>query len=853
MHIYDLVTKNNRENGQKTALSIALASGGTRIYTYSEMFAEADLLAGALLERGLNPGDRVALISENSPEWIIAFLGILKARGTAVLLDASLLPDALFELSVKSDLRCIFASPRIMDKLSGTFPAGMPVLNIYAHNRSSVDTGEMQPLPKPMTDGDETIAAIIYSSGTTRAAAGIMHSHDALISSTMMCAKSNRLTAEGKYLDVVPNSHIYGLICGVLGPMLLGADAYFMEQNTPAAILKAFAEYRPTIFPCVPKVFELFKAEIEKKISAAPGTKKLFAVFFPICLYLRKRTGINLGKILFRSIHDGFGGRIEVLCSAGAPMDQKTAEFYLGTGFNMLVTYGATETNIPTIGNYGRKLTADSCGKPYPDVSVKISESGEILIKSEYMMKGYFGEPELTAAAFEDGWFKTGDLCRINAEGNYQVTGRSKENIVLASGKKVVPEDIEKAYSTVPGIKELVVCGVPAAGGSYDEVHAFAVLSDPAAGTETISGDMIRAGSTLPPQMKIVRVHYVDEIPRTSLQKPKRYILKKIAAAELAAELAPGAELSVPAQQKDMEEEIMCMIADAGQMDRSIVSIDAKPFAGLGIDSLQSIELAIRLEGRFGFRVDQSFTHNMTVRDLAALVRAHDEKAVSADETREKYPKMKKPGDYLLFRNVCRLAGIIYKIRVSNEEVIPDDRGYILCANHVSNFDYLWLTSRFNRTRFDKFCCMAKRELLNNTYISRLLSEICGMIPVDRSNIRAETMKCCTEKLKEQWGLLIHPEGTRSADGEMGVFKKGAAVLAIESNVPIIPAYIQGAFDVYPKGSRLPRLFNFRRMRKYAVSVVYGNPIFPGGMTAEEMIQKVRDSITELRSRAAAQ
>ena len=845
MNIFDLISLNNRDNGQKLALSIADEQGETRVFTYSDMFAEADVFAGKLTGMGLNPGDRAALVSENAPEWIIALLAIAKIRCTAVLLDASLLAADLAMLIGKSDVRCVFASPNVMTKLEGAIPAEMPVMNIFSHACLFRENIGGLTLPPSRVPGDENIAAIIYSSGTTRAAAGIMHSHDALISSTLMCAKSNKLTSEGKYLGVVPNSHIYGLICGVLGAMLLGADVHYIEKSTPAAIMRAFAEYRPTIFPCVPKVFDLFKTEIMKKIERDPKTKRLFHLFFPICLSLRKRTGINLGKILFKSIHEGFGGRIEVLCSAGAPMDVRTAEFYLGTGFNMLITYGATETNIPTLGNYGRKLTADSCGQPYPDVSVKISSSGEILIRSDYMMKGYFNEPELTALAFEDGWFKTGDLCRLNAVGNYVITGRSKENIVLASGKKVIPEDVEKVYEGIAGIKEMVVCGVSAMDGSCDEVHAFIVKLDDLASSDKISADCRKIGAGLPPYMKIVQIHFVDEIPRTSLQKPKRYLLRKLAAEEA----GRNARETVPEYQDHagIEEEIIAMIADIGQFSPAIVSVDSRPFAQLGIDSLRSLELAIKIECRFGFRIDQSFTHNMTVADMAALVRLqHENQAREAEPS--KYPQKKRLRDYLLFKNICNLAHIIYTIKVSNEIVIPEDTGYILCANHVSNFDFLWLTSGFNRTRFDKFCCMAKREILNNTYMSRVVSQICGMIPVDRVNFHAETMNCCKSQLEERWGLLIHPEGTRSANGELGLFKKGAAVLAIESNVPIIPAYIHGAYDVYPKGLKLPRLFDFHRMRRYAVEVAYGNPIFPLGQTADEMILQVRESITDLKN-----
>jgi len=844
MNIFDLVEKNNKGHGSKLALSVTSEQGVTRLFTYSQMFTEVDLFAAELSAQGLLSGDRAAIISENAPEWIIAFFALMKLRCTAVLLDSTLLPADLMMFVDKSKVSCILASPMVMKKIANDIPSDMPVFNIFRHEMPFAKNKLRLQQKSPASDKDADIAAIIFSSGTTRTPAGIMHSHDALIDSTMMCVDSNKLTAKGRYLSVVPNSHIYGLICCVLGPMLIGADVHCIEKSTSAAIKNAFAEYRPTVFPCVPRVFELFKIEIDKKIEADPKSKKLFDLFFPICLSLRKRTGINLGKVLFKSIHEGFGGKIEVLCSAGAPMDKKTAEFYLGTGFNLLITYGATETNIPTLGNFGRKLTADSCGRNYPDISVKIDESGELLIKSPYMMKGYFGEPGLTRLAFEDGWFKTGDLCRLDARGNYVIVGRCKENIVLASGKKVIPEDVEKAYAAIGGVKDMAVCGVAAANMNCDEIHAFVVLQDPLDDTGRISQDFHRIGTGLPSHMKIVRVHYIDEIPRTSLQKPKRYLLKKIAAEAYrrAVEMTPGVSL----KQAGIEEQVVGMIADVGQFAPGLVSMGSKPFTELGIDSLRSIELGILMESRFGFRIDRSFTQDMTVLDMVERIRMHDECTGKTDEP-GKYPIRKKLGDYLLFRNVCNLARIVYSIKVSNEKAIPDDSGYILCANHVSNFDYLWLTSSFNRRRFDKFCCMAKQEILNNTHISRVVSQICGMIPVDRTNFRVETMKCCQSKLMEKWGLLIHPEGTRSMNGELGVFKLGAAVLAIESNVPIIPAYIHGAFAVYPKGSKMPKLFNFHTMRKYAVEVAYGNPVFPVGLTAEEMIKQVKDSIIELK------
>ncbi|MEA4888669.1 MAG: AMP-binding protein [Clostridiaceae bacterium] len=846
MNIYELIKKNNQNHPGKTALSIMNERHEIRKYTYAELFAEVDLLAGQLTGTGLTGGDRIALAAENMPEWNIALLAIHKISCTAVLLDATLLPADLVRQIDRSDVRCILASPRMIGKLGALVPSELPLLDLANHGEPYLSGPGGRTSLRPTPDGDETIAAIIFSSGTTRAAAGIMHSHESLIKSTLMCAENNHLTSEGKYLAVVPNSHIYGLICSVLGPMILGADVFFIEQNTPAALKAAFAEYKPTIFTCVPRIFELFKSEAGKKIAADSKTKRLFDFFFPICLSLRLKTGINLGRIIFKSIHQAFGGKIEIFCSAGAPMDKETADFYIGTGFNMLLTYGATETNIPTLGNRGRMLTTDSCGQPYPAVTVKISESGELLIKSPFMMKGYFKEPELTKQAFEDGWFKTGDLCQRNAQGNYTIIGRSKENIVLASGKKVIPEDLEKAYAAISGIKDMAICAVPAEAASYDEIHAFLVRNEQTADTDTIIQAIHERATELPSHMKIVQIHFIDEIPRTSMQKPKRYLLKKIAADENANRAAIQAA-SAPQEPVDIEQTVIRMIAEAGQLDRRVVTMDTKPFSSLGMDSLNAIELSIQIENQYGIRIDQSISKNMTVAELVALVKTPGAKTPDSTDA-SLYPQRKQLSDYRLFRHFCKLARFFYKITVSNDKVIPNDSGFILCANHVSNFDYLWLTINFTRQRFDKFCCMAKQELLNKSRFSRTLSHICGMIPVDRANVHIETMKCCQRQLKEQWGLLIHPEGTRSETGELGQFKKGAAVLAIETNVPIIPAYIHGAYDVYPKGSKLPKLFNVRKMRKYAVSVIYGNPIFPHGQTAEYLINQVKESILTLKS-----
>ena len=144
---------------------------------------------------------------------------------------------------------------------------------------------------------------------------------------------------------------------------------------------------------------------------------------------------------------------------------------------------------------------------------------------------------------------------------------------------------------------------------------------------------------------------------------------------------------------------------------------------------------------------------------------------------------------------------------------------------------------------------MAKKELFNESFVSKLLVDTCGMIPVDRGGMNSEVMKCCKRQLKDKWGLLIHPEGTRSLDGELGELKNGAAAIAKEANVPIIPAYIKGAYEIFPAGTKMPKLFNWKKFKQYKVEVIYGEPIYPADLSVDEMTKIVGQAIINLKNK----
>ena len=306
LNIFELITKNNVDNGQKQVMSITTDAGEHRSYTYSQMFQEVTQFVQKLKVAGIKPGDRIIIVAENSPEWNIAYLSVMASRCTVVLIDAALPKQDILHLIEKSDARCIFTSPKVHQKLDCIVSNTIPVLNILL--QAEPFDGHLSQIAQTVPDtidGDEEVAFIIYSSGTTKTATGIMHTHEAMIGTTNAAIDFNRLKSTEKMLVVIPNSHIYGVVTSMLGPLMLGASMHYIESMTGENVLKAFAEYQPTVFSCVPRVFEMFEKQIVAKINSKKITAAVFKIFFPICVRLREKTGINLGKIIFKSIREG--------------------------------------------------------------------------------------------------------------------------------------------------------------------------------------------------------------------------------------------------------------------------------------------------------------------------------------------------------------------------------------------------------------------------------------------------------------------------------------------------------------------------------------------------------------------
>lgn len=640
MNIYNEVISRNINNLYKNAVTM-ISKNSYSVYTYLEIVSKAGALYRAINCYKLYEGDRVAVVGRNGINWVGAFLAVAHAKLTSVLVDAATPIEEIERQLDGTDVRCVIASTDIAKLLT---PNKYQLINLEAPNE---ENKKYIKYDYPSDGSSRDIATIIFSSGTTGAATGVMHTHNNLIESTQMCTEILRLKNTDSYLSVIPSSHIYGLICLTLAPLLTGASVCYIPEVDGALVKRALEIYKPTIFPSVPRMFDLFKNQIEAMINSDNKTRKMFGLFFPLCKFLRSKCHINLGKILFKSIHRGFGGHIRYMCSAGSSLEKDTAEFYLGVGFDLYITYGATETGIPTIGNRRGDLTADSCGYPYPSAQVKISDNGELLIKNNYQMVGYWGRPDLTENSYVDGWYKTGDLAVLDEKGRYVITGRMKDSIVLDNGKKIDPNDIEKHLAHIENIRELVICGVAEGQGKSDDIYAFVVADD---GVDVHIQGRVRAEilrALLPNGAYVKEVVFVRAIPKTALQKPKRYKLRELVSKTEALYTKDDSNTGT------VGERLNKLISRVGKLSTNDIKLTDKPFKDYHIDSLGIFELIVLIEEEFKVSIPDNIGMETTVQELLGY--ANGSKIHIRNNI---YPLNRKKLDFFIFK-LCRSA--VYK------------------------------------------------------------------------------------------------------------------------------------------------------------------------------------------------
>jgi long-chain acyl-CoA synthetase len=847
---------------ERVALQMHSSEKLSNSYTYGQLLENFKYGAKRLEECGLKTGDRVVLIAESCPEWAIAYLAALSAETTVVLIDPTLTVSELVRLIKISDPRGLLISRRIYHKLALNIKLGFPVLDIQDNFASFEENLNIVNSNIPATpDPDSAIASILFTSGTTAQPKGVLLEHTSLINSAYSCvdATISQVSQENnQVLCVLPLNHLAGLISALLAPLFAGATITFLPVVQGNTIIAAMQATQTTILPGVPRLFELFYREILQQVEAKGWLAHLaFDILGHLNESIRTSTSWNPGLLFFRRVHKSFGGSLKVCCCGAAPLPIKVERGLERLGFSIIKAYGLTETGI-AVCNDRQNSRLGHVGKPFRGVEVRIAQAnpssaeGEICLRGNTLMRGYFHDEEATQEVIRDGWFHTGDLGRFDSEGNLLITGRIKEIIVTPGGKKASPIAVEEYYQDLPGVKELAVVGISRVTGGGDDIHCAVVLNEAALESDISQEEKHREieiainnrASKVPSHLRIQKVHLLKELPKTSTLKVKRTELRRvlITPTELNSEIIEtGIEVS------EIARSVIAIVSAVSGFPK--VRLSSTLQFDLGIDSLGLIELACKLEDTFGIKLqEQTFPTIHTVDNLVAAVQtaiavgAVDNEASPLENglhRGERTAPIPAPRGFwakLALTIFSIISRIFWQFEVSGIEHIPATGAFILCPNHESHLDIFWVASGLPREIRNRLCCFAKQEHFNHLF-TKLIAKIACAIPTDRDGDILPTLRAGAKTLNSDRPLLIHPEGTRTRTGAMLPFRRGAAKLAIATGVPLIPVKIIGAYRIFPSHRLTPSLFDWRHLQRHKLQIVFGAPILPAkeevGMEAE--------------------
>jgi len=495
-------------------------------------------------QAGLCKGDRVAIIAPHSPYAIIAGYALAYSNITTVLIDVSLPIEEINRLLEFSDVRAVFTVSETYDILDKNLVSDVPVFDLYKEGDYSVFVDSVKTTMKTeTTDPHLDVIAILYSSGTTASMKGVMIKYTSVLKSRELFLKFAGTTPEMTGLLPLPFNHIAGYNTALVHT-LIGCELGLIEDVNAPKLQKGLLEYQPSFFAIVPRVYELMEQKIRQAIhEKGEKTERKFYKALKLSSFLRRKFNINIGKKLFKEVTcKVFGENIYILGCGSSKCAESTSKFFLDLGLVWMNIYGLTETNFPAsatgvldrypVGNEGNV-------KHHKCIDIVIHNPdkdniGEIRIKTELIMKGYFRDEELTKSSFDEkDYFKTGDMGYIDKKGYLHVTGRLKETINLHTGKKVAPLDVENLYSKLNLNITIACVGVPNEVGTYDEVHLFIETGDLSESKQAeIKQKIIEFSIDTSTIYQISKIHFVEKLPTTSVGKVKRFKLKEIALAE---------------------------------------------------------------------------------------------------------------------------------------------------------------------------------------------------------------------------------------------------------------------------------------------------------------------------------
>ena len=810
-------------------------------WTYAQIAGEANRVARELEVRGLGKGDAALLWGNNSAEWIVAFLGCLLRGVVIVPIDHG----SAFEFAqrVAREVRAKFVFKTRAQREVDSIPSLW-----FEFLTQAISRHEASPHPSPRLSRQDTLE-IIFTSGTTAEPRGVVISHGNILANIERLEQEiekylryERLVHPLCLLNLLPLSHVFGQMLGVFIPPMLRSTVVFTDSLKPSHLVDTIRQERVSVLVAVPRFIESLQREVERH-EERDGHLETFR---------RNFAGAEKQHFLrrwwrFRRIHKYLGWKFWAFVSGGAALPEQTETFWNRLGYAMIQGYGMTETASLISLNHPFRSARGSIGKVFPGMEVRVDDSGEILVRGEGVAKAYQHDGQLQSVAEADGWFRTGDVAEKDENDRLYFRGRRKNVIVTPAGMNVYPEDLEKALRAQPSVRDCIVLGLERDGNA--EACAVLLMNGPGGKAASV---VERANQSLAEYQKIRRwmVWPEADFPRTPTQKP---ILPRI---REVIQKAGGSTLG-NAPEDDSLAGLIARFTGRSVQGRSE---DINLEADLQLSSLDRVELLSVLEQRYQVDLNQvQFEDAATIGQLENLI------ARGTPATTEYvYPRWPQhwaitairlavyyllawPATYLLAAPRIRGRGNLRGLRGPA----------LIVSNHVTYLDIAWilpalpahlrnkLATAMRGERLAEMRRPAGANRLSERFMERLryflALSLFNVFPLPRQSGFVRSFRFAGNLVDRGWNLLVFPEGRTTDDGKMAPFRSGIGLLAKQLDLPVVPMYLDGLFDL----KQAERII----ARPGHVQVTIGSPVrFSSDENPDKIARELERMVRELQS-----
>lgn len=777
------------------------------------------------------------IIMENRPEWIYSFFTIWDKNSAAIAIDAQSSPKEILYVLEDSNPDIIMCSneteKNILEAISNyNFKDNIKVLNV---DNFKIDNEKMKKIANSEfelrnPEGNQT-AAMLYTSGTTGSPKGVMLTYNNLMTEMEGIYEKGIFDHRDQILALLPFHHVLPLTATVLLMLRYQTSIVFVRKIASKEIFEALEKNRVTALIGVPRVFKLFYDGIKQQIDAKFITRTIFKI-------MSKSKSIPLKRKVFSKVHKKFGGHLDFIVAGGAKLDSEIARFYETLGIYSLEGYGLTETSPVIAVNSKKERKIGTIGKKLYNVDVKI-ENEELWVKGPIVMKGYYNKPEKTAEVMtEDGWFKTGDLAKIDEEGYITIIGRRNSMIVLSNGKNIDPETLENRLIAKSDklIKE---------AGIFNHQNKLAAIIIPDLlecrkrninNVKTYIKNIVEDYNLSAHNYEKVLDYKVfeEELPKTRVGKLRRFMLPNL----YEQNVVKKAKIAEP------DNEVYKILKEYVKKAKGI---EPQPEENLeleiGMDSLDIVEFFAYIENNFGLQLDEEKFAEMP--NLKLLSEYINEKAVKIENNEinwkqiiEEAKPIKDDKNRWITKFLKVFLDVIIKVyfriqRNGREKLDPKPKIYV--SNHQSFIDPLILGSLLPKSILYNTIFLAIDWYFKKFPLKLLVSNG-NVILIDiNKNIR-KSVEEIVGYLKSGKNVLIFPEGARTKDGKVAEFKKVFAIISKELGIDVQCLGIKGGFEAYS------RYMKFPKPKKIKVAVL--DTIKPEG-SYEEIAEKAKEIITK--------